>query len=1645
MKSSPSILFAVLLLLPLSGFAQIINDCSNAQVVCDDSDLAFNPDGPGLDDFADPDNDQGCITALEQNSAWYYFQIDPSCPPGLELGFIIHPKGGLGEDYDWALFGPNVECGDLGSPLRCSSSSAACQFCPDTGMGMGTTDFTEGPGTGDGFVSTITVQPGQGYYLMIDNWLGTTNGFVLTWTDPAAPYLNCNASPPCALYAVAGNDIFVCEGETSVDLDGNSTGNHGNETYSWTGTNGGTAFLSDPNSPSTTVNLPPGFTGNITYTLTVAEDTCSNGDPLELTVVPLPDINITQIGPFCANTPPQALSATPPGGTWSGDNTGNTFNPILQGPGSYTVTYTYTDSHNCTNSESLDIEVNELPTVEITPDPAEFCQNTGSVQLTAEGSDGAGGYTYNWNTPSGTGIDDTYDATTGGLHNVTVTDANGCKNTTSINVTVYQNPDVEIIDPGPICESLEYFQLDGNPNGGTFSGPYVSPDGELIPNTINPGTYQISYDYIDNHGCEATTVQNITIIPTPNAFAENNTPVCQGQPILLNGTTDGTGATVDYLWTGPNGYTSTSQNPTDVTEGGFYSLEVSVDGCPSAAVFTNVIVTDMPDAVALNGGPYCIGQNIQLLASTSAPGPNITYAWSGPGGYTSDVQNPSDATLPGTYSLIVTVGSCASDIATTDVIFSAPPDAIANNTGPYCAGEAIALSGNTTSAGTVITYTWSGPGGYSSSNQNPTDATTAGVYNLVVTVDGCGSSPTPTIVNVNALPQPVITGQASFCTGFSSTLDAGAGYMSYVWDDASINQTREVFSSGTYHVTVTDNNGCTGQATFTASEIPSLSPVITGALEFCEGSGTTLDAGAGYMNYTWSTGETSQTIQVTTAGNVGVLVVDSDGCSGSANITTIEHLNPVITIGGSTTYCIGGSTVLDAGAGYTSYTWNNSALTQTITVSTPGTYSVDVIDTYGCAGSGSVSVDESTSLHPVITGNTSYCENGSTTLNAGSGFATYLWSDGSMNQNLVVNAPGTYAVTVTDGGSCMGDSSITVNEVLPPSAVVQGTTQLCNTIAGGSVINLYDLVLSGDMNGTWQDADQSGAVGLFTNLNFNNIPAGDYTFIYTTNSAIAPCPEATYQAVVTVLDCTCPDVLFFNAAPLCNGGDILDLNSIENTTEQGAWSLIQTPPGSNPGTLTGTMFNAAGGDPGQYTFQYSLLNQPPPGCPLDYQATVEVDMVVDAGIAAQPVAYCSNEDQVVSLATLISGADINGTWSETSTSPSSGAAFNPGNATFKTKGQQPGTYSFQYALVANGACPGDASTVSVVIYPLPIVTVADFGTLDCVNTTQRLDATGSSSGPGFTIAWTGPGILIDGNENTLRPTIDKPGKYILTITNTVSGCKDTSSVTVIQNTAAPSSALITDQNPSCFGDQNGLISIDQVIGGTPPYLSSLNNAPFAANSVYTNLTAGDYTLALQDATGCLWDTSLVISEPSEISIALGPDIELGLGESATVEATINLPTSQMDTLIWTPDGVIECFDINCLQGTVYAANTVTLSATVYDEYGCPATDNILITVSKDRRVYIPNAFSPNGDGVNDLFFVSGDLDQIVSVKKFQVYNRWGSLLHEASDFQPNDESKGWDGTFNSELLNPGVFVYTAEVEFIDGVTKIYTGDVTLIK
>src|SRR5438094_3607733 len=227
--------------------------------------------------------------------------------------------------------------------------------------------------------------------------------------------------------------------------------------------------------------------------------------------------------------------------------------------------------------------------------------------------------------------------------------------------------------------------------------------------------------------------------------ATNNGQICVGSTLQLNASTV---AGAIYTWTGPNGFTSSLQNPSianaTTAASGTYSVTATVNGCVSAAGLTTVAVSSIPSPpTASNNGPVCAGSTLQLNASTIA---GATYSWTGPNGFISSLQNPAIANVTtaasGTYSVTVTVNGCISTPSTTTATVNAiPSPATASNNGPICAGSALQLSASTVAG---ATYSWTGPNGFASISQNPSiaNATIAasGSYSVTVMVNGCTSA-----------------------------------------------------------------------------------------------------------------------------------------------------------------------------------------------------------------------------------------------------------------------------------------------------------------------------------------------------------------------------------------------------------------------------------------------------------------------------------------------------------------------------------------------------------------------------------------------------------------------------------------------------------------------------------------------------------------------------------------------------------------------------------------------------------------------------------------------------------------------------------------------------------------------------------------
>jgi len=206
------------------------------------------------------------------------------------------------------------------------------------------------------------------------------------------------------------------------------------------------------------------------------------------------------------------------------------------------------------------------------------------------------------------------------------------------------------------------------------------------------------------------------------------------------------------------------------------------------------------------------------------------------------------------------------------------------------------------------------------------------------------------------------------------------------------------------------------------------------------------------------------------------------------------------------------------------------------------------------------------------------------------------------------------------------------------------------------------------------------------------------------------------------------------------------------------------------------------------------------------------------------------------------------------------------------------------------------------------------------------------------------------------------------------------------------------------------------------------------------LDAGNYTVTLQDSEGCETETSVNIAAPIEYLANLGRDTSILLGDSIELEVFFNNFTP--DSILWTSTLGDGC--VSCIEQYVTPTSTSTYMVYAADSTGCSTTTEVLITVDKPRRVYIPNAFSPNGDGTNDRFYISSSTE-VERITKFSIFDRWGEVVFNADNTFANDPRFGWNGELKNKRLNSAVFVYVIEVLFVDGERKLYSGDVTLVR
>lgn len=280
------------------------------------------------------------------------------------------------------------------------------------------------------------------------------------------------------------------------------------------------------------------------------------------------------------------------------------------------------------------------------------------------------------------------------------------------------------------------------------------------------------------------------------------------------------------------------------------------------------------------------------------------------------------------------------------------------------------------------------------------------------------------------------------------------------------------------------------------------------------------------------------------------------------------------------------------------------------------------------------------------------------------------------------------------------------------------------------------------------------------------------------------------------------------------------------------------------------------------------------------------------------------------------------------------------------------------------------------------------------------------------------------------------GNYTIVATDNF-GCFDSVSTTLTEPSELTASS--TSIAVKCFGESNGEISITAA-GGVVPYSFNLNNQSINSSGNFTLLPAGTYAYTVTDNNGCTFNLSQVVTEPQNIVLQVVPDsafIDLG----ASIQLNITSNYDPATTYLWTPSMGLNCY--NCANPVFKMNDNIQYEITAMVDINgniCKAQASLPIVVIPNYNIYIPNLFTPNGDGINDFFSVMGNL-QAIKLIEIKIFNRWGEKV-----YQGNDKYFAWDGTFNGVPIEPGVFTYTMRAVFIDNhVEKLFKGSFTMLK
>ena len=1067
--------------------------------------------------------------------------------------------------------------------------------------------------------------------------------------------------------------------------------------------------------------------------------------------------------------------------------TNNVQNRVGLKAGSYQITVT--DANGCSTTSSAFVLIAASNCTGIS-----VCQSDVASVLSV--TPDPNNTTYTWSVPSGAtivsgqgtpSIKINWTAVAIGAYQVSVIASNGCGTSSQSLMDVYVEKPTISAYADPVCSGgpLNLYAFGGETYSWTGPNGFTSQSANPVILSPTAGTYNVTVT--NEKGCSATTSVVVAINAAPtmsNAVVKNADCSSSTGSITLSSISGGSGFT--FAWTGPNGFTSTSQNLSGLLNGTYTVKVTNSTGCSTSESF-NVGLTTGPEVVFTTvTNVSCKGGNSGLITVTaSGTTSTYTYEWSGPNGFTSTTSTTSSSTntistlYAGTYTLTLT--DDALGCTTTASVNITEPTAIQADgvvTNINCYGSSTGSIIQTVSGGTPsYTYAWTGPSSFTATTKDISNRP-AGTYNVTITdhagVGSCNIVKSYTITQPSAAIAATPTITNNKCYGDANgqitlAVTGGTSPYTYSWSGpSSYTATTPNINgliAGTYAVTITDAKGCSTSLSNLSVTQPSAALSTTGSTQSNvtiygnkNGSITlSVSGGTTPYSYAWSNGATSKDLTNLVTGTYSVLVADANNCTTTASFTITSPTQLTASVGATDATCNNastGSVTLTVGGGATPYTylWSNGATTQNLSNVASGFYSVTVTDHNGATVGASATVNNPALI--VINGSvTNVLCNGSTTgaitlsVTGGTGSYNYDWTDisGTNNsQNRSGLAAGSYSVTVSDANGCSSSQSFTITQPTSLSLSTSQTNVLCHGDNSGSI----SLTVGGGKQPytyLWSN--------IATTQDINNLTAGNYSVTVTdANNCTASSstisitqPSASLSSSISHTNVSCKGG---------NNGSITLTPSGGTTPYSYAWSngsTAQSPSNLEDGT-------------------YSVVITDAKGCTTTNSAVItEPSTIIELYSTVKNASGCGGATGSITLTVVNGTSPFSYSWSGSSGYTSSSKNISNLNS---------GNYSV--IVTDNNGCSsslavtvGHASSLSV------SVTAYD---KTCPVNDGSVYAVASGGVEPYTYLWTG-------GKTTDNITGLSTGTYNVTVTD-ANGCTASASGTVNSPSCAPPVAAV---------------------------------------------------------------------------------------------------------------------------------------------------------------------------------------------------------------------------------------------------------------